>query len=389
VSDWGARQYGDPCRECGFDWSISTPHARALVESAAERWADALHGFDGTQRHPDLAWTAGGYVCHVVDNLRIWAERLAGATSWRIPTPIALYDTDLLAQARAYEAVPVAGALWSLRRAVDDWSTAVAAALAAHATLDHPERGRITAEDVVVTNAHDSWHHEWDVARSLPPAVVFLPGMGARGSFWDPLSAALPAGWEMASVDWPGLGDVAADPSVRGFDDLVDLVLSRLRRPSILIAQSMGGVVAVRVAQRAPHLVTHLVLSATSGGIDLEPFGAEDWRPQHRRQFPDVPSWGFERPPDLTDDLRQIAVPTLLLWATDDPISPIGVGQRLAELIPDATLATVVTDDHRFAGALDRTAEVAAHILNFRERAPHPPRRPPPPPGRCGSATAG
>ena len=385
MSDWGACEYGDPCRECGFAWSIATTDARALVEGAADRCARALVGFDGSQRHPDLAWTAGGYVCHVVDNLRIWAERLAAATAagragavgGDARPAIALYDTDLLAEARADEALPIDGALWSLRRAIGDWSTAVAAALAVEFVLHHPERGRISTADVVGTNAHDTWHHEWDMARSLPPAALFLPGMGARGSFWDPVAAVLPGEWVTQTIDWPGLADVPADPSVRGFEDLVDLVLGRLRRPSIIVAQSMGGVVAVRVAERAPHLVTHVVLSATSGGIDLDPFAAEDWRPHHRERFPEAPAWAFERPPDLTDDVRRLAAPTLLLWATRDPISPLAVGHHLAGLLADVTLATFDTDDHRFAAAPDTAPEVAEHIRRLHERVPHPPRRPP------------
>jgi len=33
--------------------------------------------------------------------------------------------------------------------------------------LLHPERGDQTAIDVARTNAHDAFHHEWDIRRSL------------------------------------------------------------------------------------------------------------------------------------------------------------------------------------------------------------------------------
>jgi len=75
---WGAGLYGDPCRECGFDWSVSPEGAAQLVVAIPSGYAALLQGRDGTQRHPDLEWTAGAYVCHVTDNLRIWAERVAG-----------------------------------------------------------------------------------------------------------------------------------------------------------------------------------------------------------------------------------------------------------------------------------------------------------------------
>lgn len=124
METWGATRYGDPCRECSYDWSISTADALVLVAGIPARYAELLTGTDGRQRHPDLTWTTGAYVCHVVDNLRIWAERLAGALlggSRQIPG----YNENLLAQARAYQDVPLAGALWSLQHATRQWQEAV------------------------------------------------------------------------------------------------------------------------------------------------------------------------------------------------------------------------------------------------------------------------
>jgi len=33
--------------------------------------------------------------------------------------------------------------------------------------LVHPERGEQTVLDVVGSNAHDAYHHRWDIERSL------------------------------------------------------------------------------------------------------------------------------------------------------------------------------------------------------------------------------
>jgi hypothetical protein len=79
VENWGAALYGDPCAECGYEWSLPRAKAVDLVAAIADRYAELLAGTDGRARHPDLEWYAGAYVCHVADNLRIWAERLAGA----------------------------------------------------------------------------------------------------------------------------------------------------------------------------------------------------------------------------------------------------------------------------------------------------------------------
>ena len=120
----GQSVHGDPCRECGFEWLISPDEALALIRAAPYRYADTLQGRDGSQRQPDLDWSAGTYVCHVTDNLRIWAERLAGSALGAVG-PVANYDGDLLARARAYERIPIRASLWSLHRATGDWTEAL------------------------------------------------------------------------------------------------------------------------------------------------------------------------------------------------------------------------------------------------------------------------
>jgi len=140
--------------------------AVALVVTIPDRYARLLAGQDPTTRHPELEWTAGAYVSHVVDNLRIWAERLAGAARSGRPH-VPGYDENLLARARSYDQIPVEGALWSLRHAATQWAEAVELATAADVVLRHDARGTQTAEDVARNNAHDAYHHEWDIRRTL------------------------------------------------------------------------------------------------------------------------------------------------------------------------------------------------------------------------------
>jgi hypothetical protein len=164
VSDWGRARFGQPCRECGFDWDIDPATAMALVASLAERYRRLLVGHDGRERIPELSWPAVAYVAHVTDNLRIWAERLAAAAHGG-PGTIVAYDQDALAAARRYDEPPVEGVLWSLGRATDTWRDAVLLAQRADVVLAHPERGPQHVDDVVRTNTHDTAHHAWDVQR--------------------------------------------------------------------------------------------------------------------------------------------------------------------------------------------------------------------------------
>jgi hypothetical protein len=161
---WGPARYGDPCRECGLAWSYTADDAVGMVLGTADDYETIIGSADGSLRHPDLGWTLGAYVCHVADNLHVWAQWLAAA-ALAGETHVPGYDQTLLGEARAYNRVPVQGALWQLRQAAESWHQAVDLARPRHVVLDHETRGPISADDVVCGNAHDAYHHGWDIGR--------------------------------------------------------------------------------------------------------------------------------------------------------------------------------------------------------------------------------
>jgi hypothetical protein len=166
MNRWGPDTFGNPCRECGFDWSQAHDAANAVVVAAPAVIGALFDGRDGRQRGAGLEWTAAGYVCHVGDSIRVWSERLA-SVALGDGTLVGEYDQDVLAEARHYDQVGVRGALWSLERAVLDWSAAVELASTTGFTMAHPEVGEMSLHDVVLIRAHDVTHHTRDVERSL------------------------------------------------------------------------------------------------------------------------------------------------------------------------------------------------------------------------------
>jgi pimeloyl-ACP methyl ester carboxylesterase len=171
----------------------------------------------------------------------------------------------------------------------------------------------------------------------------------------------LPAAWTKVLLGWPGAGEQAHDPSVRGFEDLVTEAAAALGTPGDVVAQSMGGVVAIGLALRHPELVRRLVLLASSGGIDVAGLGAADWRAEYRAAYPRAAPWVTAERPDHTDQLARVTAPTLLIWSDDDPISPVAVGERLAELLPASELRVLPGGGgHGFAR--ERPDEVASMI---------------------------
>lgn len=194
------------------------------------------------------------------------------------------------------------------------------------------------------------------------PRIAFLPGAAGAPEFWLPVAQRLPEDWPKTLMGWPGAGDQPHDPRVRGFDDLIALAATRVEAQSDLIAQSMGGVVAIGLALRHPEKVRRLVLVATSGGIDAGSLDGEDWRPEYEAEFPDAAQWVTQQRLDYTSKLSTISAPTCLIWGDADPISTLAVGRRLHGALRSSTLHVIAGGTH--AMARDRPREIAALITD-------------------------
>jgi pimeloyl-ACP methyl ester carboxylesterase len=194
--------------------------------------------------------------------------------------------------------------------------------------------------------------------------ILFLPGSGASPDFWKPVGALLPADRPKHYFGWPGLGHQPHDPAIKDIDDLVRMVMTEMDEPVDLVAQSMGGVIAARLAIEHPQKVRRLVLTVTSGGVDMAAFGASDWRAGYRKSFPNAAPWIYEPRTAAPQPVEKITAPTLLLWGDADPISPTAVGKYLENRIPDARLHIVAGGDHDLAQthAADVAPMIARHL---------------------------
>ncbi|WP_461476697.1 alpha/beta fold hydrolase [Microbacterium sp. HJ5] len=198
--------------------------------------------------------------------------------------------------------------------------------------------------------------------------VVLLPGMNCSADLWSECVA----------------GDVLyPDLTSTSIDDQVESLLDRLPERFVLGGLSLGGIVAMALAARAPDRVRGLVLAATNAKAPTE-LQRGGWREWIRRldagetardlQSSILPAlltpMARERRPDLLErtlamgdatgeaklrnqlvmqgtriDLRsrlpRISSPTLVVSGRDDPICPPAFHAELVEAIPRARLETL------------------------------------------------
>ncbi len=182
---------------------------------------------------------------------------------------------------------------------------------------------------------------------TVTPKTLFLPGATGSAAFWKPVAAHI--GMEGVFLAWPGLGNEPAHPGVSGISGLVAIVREQMAEPVNIVAQSMGGFVAIKVALAFPDKVRRLVLAVTSGGVPVTDLGGSSWQSNYRKNFPHAAQWITEPSEDLSGQMQSIKAPTLLLWGDRDPISPVAVGERLQTILPSAQLHVIPNADHDLA----------------------------------------
>lgn len=162
MNDYLRAIYGDPCRGCGYDWSHDPVTCDGIVVGAPARFEAVLAGRGKREPCGELQWNATAYVTHLADVVRIWSDRVAAAALGS-SDPVVPFDEDALGTACGYLDLPLTGGLWALGRAVGDWKAAETLADPMRTTLNHPEQGVLSLDEVRRILAHEAEHHFADL----------------------------------------------------------------------------------------------------------------------------------------------------------------------------------------------------------------------------------
>ena len=147
----------------------------------------------------------------------------------------------------------------------------------------------------------------------MPSKLLFLPGATGSTEFWRPAATLIGHPAEKTFVGWPGIGSTPAEEGTTGTQDFVSRVVAQIDQPTALVAQSMGGVIAILAACQRPQLVTHLVLAALSGGIDMSGLDVRDWRPPKHEMTGELRYAFASYSENLETQLKSLKVELLLL----------------------------------------------------------------------------
>lgn len=220
----------------------------------------------------------------------------------------------------------------------------------------------------------------WLEAGDGPPMVLVHGLRGDSGNWERVLPPLARRGFRVAAPDLPGYGGSESPPRPASMDGQARRLALWLEEwaggePAVLVGNSMGGWLVLRVALARPELVSRLVLVDSAGLLFTPPpsrvlmarrpadMGENLSRLFHRPPFPAVllkgalarrePRVSLELLGDMSsgrvlvqDLLGALDRPTLVLWGAGDSIIPKEVGERLARGIPGARLAVLEGSGH-------------------------------------------
>jgi pimeloyl-ACP methyl ester carboxylesterase len=192
--------------------------------------------------------------------------------------------------------------------------------------------------------------------------LMFLPGAGGAAAFWHPFGATLPEHWSKQYMRWPGLGAEPGVPGLATVGGLVDMCANALDGETIVVAQSMGTIMGLRLALDFPGKVARLVLVAPTGGASCL-YQGEDWRGSYAVDYPDAAPWVTRDKPAFDEELGRLRCPVLIVCGDADPLSAPEAGRELAAAIAGSKFAVLSGGGHAMAN--DSPDELAKIVLPF------------------------
>lgn len=231
------------------------------------------------------------------------------------------------------------------------------------------------------------------------PPIVFLHGLLGLKEHFAPAAEIIKDRAECWLVQAPLLSLQGSECSINGVTELVRTYLDEnFSTPVVLVGNSLGGHLALRIALEQPQRVRGIVLSGSSGLFertfekDVQHRPSREWLDRKitdlfydsSRMPEGVVDRAFEELSDrksarslvrlsrtakadhMGTRLPLIKQPTMLLWGRQDTVTPASVAEEFASLLPNATIRWIEECGH--TPMIERPDEFAAGLNEFLDR---------------------
>ena len=226
------------------------------------------------------------------------------------------------------------------------------------------------------------------------PALLFLHGWRSESIVWFPLLENFETENPIYCLDLPGFGksELPREPyGVENYSEMVSGFISKLGLENVVIVgHSFGGRIAIKLASKHPGFLRGIVLVDSAGFVDstlsnklkriiaklLKPIfklkllhgirnsiyrliGSEDYiaTPQLRETYLKVIG------EDLSEALKQINVPTTIIWGAQDKDTPVKWARKMKDIIKNSKL--VVLNGAGHFSFLDKKKEFSETLCDF------------------------
>jgi len=210
------------------------------------------------------------------------------------------------------------------------------------------------------------------------PVLVLVHGLGSSSEVWRDSIRYLARGYRVVAIDLPGYGksdkprsDYSIEYHAAALNDFIDALGAD---KVALVGNSMGGWVSAIIALNHPEKVSHLILVDSAGlrrdtgasAVNLNPATKEEMRTLLLSLFADKAfvteklvndQWEYRKDirhsvkatleslktklPLLDDRLKNIKVPTLIIWGGEDTLTPLAYAERFAKGVPGSKLVVI------------------------------------------------
>jgi pimeloyl-ACP methyl ester carboxylesterase len=214
------------------------------------------------------------------------------------------------------------------------------------------------------------------------PVLLLIHGLGSSSESWINVMEPLARGYRVIAIDLPGYGKSdkpGADYSLLYHAGAVKEFMQALGLTRVSLAgNSLGGWIAALIALDDPERVSNLILVNSAGlrrdaaaSVNLNPATREEEKNLLLALFSNktavteklvTDQWEYRKEirqtvtatqesfkavmPLLDNRLKDIKVPTLIIWGREDSLIPLDVAERFNKGIPGSKLVVIEQAGH-------------------------------------------